>query len=268
MAMTADATRTDLKPTTAKRKRIQPLVAWRAIKALIADKEDTGQVFKIIQALEGNAPDTMFRRFAATATGRAVLGEKRNLLSTLSNTAELAKYPAGTLGHRYHQFMTVENLTADGLVEASEAAPRRKDRPEDNERFGNRMRDSHDLWHCTTGYGRDGLGELCLLAFTYAQTRNRGIGAIVFFGGMNASKAYPTVGVWAAVREGYRLGRKARWLPGADWENYLSYPLSELRAELKVGDLKVYRETLARVAAVDAANVKSSAPTSGFKLAA
>ena len=36
----------------------------------------------------------------------------------------------------------------------------------------------HDLWHVTTGYGRDALGELSLLAFTYAQEQNRGIGAI------------------------------------------------------------------------------------------
>lgn len=268
MAMTADATRTDLTAKPPARKRIQPIIAWRAIKALIADKEDTAQVFKVIQALEGNAGDRMQRRFAATATGRAILAEKRNLLETLSDRETLATYREGTLGHRYHQFMTVENLTADGLVEASEAAPRRKDRPEDNERFGNRMRDSHDLWHCTTGYGRDGLGELCLLAFTYAQTGNRGIGAIVFFGAMNAAKSYPKVGVWAAVREGYRLGRKARWFPAADWESFLSYPLTELRSEMKVGELKIYRETLARVASIDAAAAKANAPAASFKLAA
>ena len=40
----------------------------------------------------------------------------------------------------------------------------------------------HDLWHVTTGYGRDALGELSLLAFTYAQEKNRGIGAIVLYG--------------------------------------------------------------------------------------
>ena len=40
----------------------------------------------------------------------------------------------------------------------------------------------HDLWHVTTGYGRDALGELSLLAFTYAQEKIEGIGAIVLYG--------------------------------------------------------------------------------------
>ena len=40
----------------------------------------------------------------------------------------------------------------------------------------------HDLWHVVTGYGRDELGEACLLAFTYAQNKNRGVGFIAFVG--------------------------------------------------------------------------------------
>jgi ubiquinone biosynthesis protein COQ4 len=266
MAMVADS-RSDLPSAPKKRKRIQPIVAWRAIRALIADKEDTGQVFKVIRALEGNADDRMFGRFEATSTGQAILKEKRNLLVQLSDRDGLAAYAPGTLGHRYYQFMTVENLTADGLVEASKVVERDV-RDEDRERFGNRMRDSHDLWHCATGYGRDGLGELSLLAFTYAQTGNRGLGAIVFFGALDSSKKFPKVGIWAAVREGYRLGKKAAWLPAADWENLLSRPLSEVRAALKIGELKIYRETLARVEAIDKAAAANGSTAASVKLAA
>jgi ubiquinone biosynthesis protein COQ4 len=256
----------DLTLTPKARKRIQPIVAWQAIRALIADKEDTGQVFKVIRALEGNADDRMFTKFRAMATGQAILKEKRNLLDLLSDRDGLAGYAPGTLGHRYYQFMTVENLTADGLVAASKVVERDV-RDEDRERFGNRMRDSHDLWHCATGYGRDGLGELSLLAFTYAQTRNRGLGAIVFFGALDSSKKFPSVGIWSAVREGYRLGKKAAWLPAADWENLLARPLSEVRSVLEIGELKLYRETLARVAAIDAAAANGAAAEK-MKLAA
>jgi ubiquinone biosynthesis protein COQ4 len=256
----------DLPVTSKGRKRIQPLVAWRAIRALIADKEDTGQVFKVIRALEGDTDDRMFGRFSVTATGKAILGERRNLLAVLSDREALARFAPGTLGHRYYQFMTVENLTADGLVAASQEVSREV-RDEDRERFGNRMRDSHDLWHCATGYGRDGLGELSLLAFTYAQTGNRGLGAIVFFGALDSSKKFPKVGIWSAVREGYRLGKRAAWLPAADWENLLARPLSEVRAHLKIGDNRVYRETLARVEAIDAA-AAANGNTDKAKLAA
>ena len=75
--------------------------------------------------------------------------------------------------------MTDEQISPDGLVAASEEVNRTGRENEDRNRFGMRMRDSHDLWHCVTGYSRDLVGEASLLAFTFAQTRNPGIGAIV-----------------------------------------------------------------------------------------
>ena len=55
--------------------------------------------------------------------------------------------------------------------------------------FFRRVRDLHDLWHVLTGYGRDPLGEVCLLAFTYAQTRLTGLGAIAFLGTFRIARA-------------------------------------------------------------------------------
>lgn len=224
------------------RKRIEPLKAWRAIKALIADKEDTGQVFKIIDALAGGADERMYNRFIKTETGQRIVAEKRDLIKLLNDRERLKALPEGTLGRSYYEFMAEENLTADGLVAASEEAPRRNDRPEGAMIFGDRMRDSHDLWHVTTGYGRDGLGELSQLAFYYAQTRNRGIGFIVLMGARAAHKEAPKAGIWRAVREGYRLGKKAKWLPAADWEALLDKPLAQVRATLGMGVPAVYRE--------------------------
>lgn len=240
MTTIADATKeTSLRPA---RKRIEPIKAIRAIRALIADKEDTGQVFKIVDALSGGADERMFNRFMADGTGARIVAEKRNLISLLNDRERLSQLPEGTLGRTYYDFMASENLTADGLVAASEEAPRLyAGMPEGAAIFRDRMRDSHDLWHVTTGYGRDGLGELCLLAFTYAQTRNRGIGFIVAVGTRVASKEAPGVGVWRAIREGYRLGKAARWLPTADWETLIARPLEEVRARLGVGTPATYR---------------------------
>lgn len=226
-----------------KRKRIQPLKALRAMRALTADKEDTSQVFVIIDALSGNANDRQFERFAASPTGQRILSEKRNLVKTLSDTAWLSSLPEGSLGRAYYDFMAEENLTADGLVEASEVVRRKDDdRTPEEYLFGCRNRDQHDLWHVTTGYGRDGLGELALLAFTYAQTRNRGIGFIVLMGARSTKRSLPQVNVWRVVREAYRNGKKAQWLPGADWEALLPRPLSEVRALLGIEEPVAYRE--------------------------
>ncbi|MFN4354256.1 Coq4 family protein [Parvibaculum sp.] len=229
-------------PVKRKRKRIQPLKAIRAIRALIADKEDTSQVFKIIDALSGDSIGRGFRRFVATETGRRILAERRNLIAALSDRARLAALPEGTLGRTYHEFMAEEDLTADGLVEASEAVERADMRSEEEALFGARLRDQHDLWHVTSGYGRDGLGELALLAFTYAQTRNRGIGFIVLVGARVTAKNLPDVNIWKVVREAYRNGKKAAWLPATDWEAMLDKPLAQVRGELGIVSPVAYIE--------------------------
>tara|TARA_R110000868_G_scaffold42158_19_gene143074 strand:- start:8678 stop:9484 length:807 start_codon:yes stop_codon:yes gene_type:complete len=233
------------------RKRIEPLKAWRAVKALIADKEDTGQVFKVIDALSGGSDERMYRRFIADPVGQKIIAEQRNLIDLLNDRERLKALPVGTLGRTYYEFMAEENLTADGLVAASEEAPRLYAREGGEMIFGNRMRDSHDLWHVTTGYGRDGLGELSQLALYYAQTQNRGIGLIVLMGAYTASKEAPKAGIWKAVREGYRLGKTAKWLPLTDWENLLDKPLEDVREKLGMKTPAVYRAVLPVVAELE-----------------
>ena len=141
-----------------------------------------------------------------------------------------------------------KKLGADVLVlpvAASSVHKGEELRDEDQQYYGSRVRDQHDLWHVLTGYGRDPLGELCLLAFSYAQTGTLGIGFIVamatFSMSREISSQYP---IRQAVWEGYRLGKRAKWLPGTEWEDMLSMPLDQLRTKLRVGKPVIYRETL------------------------
>ena len=194
---------------------VRPFEAMRAMRALLKDKEDTAQVFRIVRALSGNSFEDRFRDFCADPMGRTILAEKRSLLKTLSDEEGLKACPPGSLGAAYLDFITTENISAAGLVQASEeGGDAGDDMDPDRSLFGQRLRDMHDLWHVTTGYGRDGLGELCLLAFTYAQERNRGIGFIVLMALRSVAKSHPGVPVLACAREGYRIGRRAaKWLP-------------------------------------------------------
>ena len=98
--------------------------------------------------------------------------------------------------------------------------------------LADRLRDFHDLQHVLTGYGRDELGELCLLSFMTSQTYNRGISFIVFMGRRKYRQAMPHMDVDALVREGRDIARAARWLPEVHWEERLAEPLEALRAEL------------------------------------
>ena len=83
-----------------------------------------------------------------------------------------------------------------------------------------------------TGYGRDLFGEAALLAFTYRQIRNRGIGFIVGVAYLKARGEFAHERVM--IRDGWRRARAAEWLPGADWESLLERPLDEVRQTLGV----------------------------------
>lgn len=212
--------------------RMQPLVAWRALGKLISNPEDTAQVFAIVRAMSGPSLERGFDRFIRTPFGRRVIEEKLDLVDVLRDRDALRALPEQSLGRAYLRFVEGENLSADGLVAASESGEERWDNAW-IERYGKRLRDMHDLWHTVTRYGRDELGELCLLAFTFAQTRNRGIGLIVAVGALKLRRAFGN-GVFRAVWRGYRDGRRAAWLPGQEWEALLGRPLDEVRRTLSI----------------------------------
>lgn len=216
---------------------LQPLTAWRALRRLLRDKEDTSQVFVIVSSLTGKSLLRAFNRFSATSTGRKILAEERDLVECLQDRQALRQLPAGSLGRAYLDFVERENLSADGLIEASESSNRFNN--PDFTRYSTRLRDSHDLWHVLTGYGRDGIGELCLLGFTFAQTLSPGIAVIAIAGALKYARAVGAR-VFQALAYGYRSGRRAVWLPAADWEALLERPIDEVRAELGIRSPEIY----------------------------
>ena len=213
--------------------------AWQGIRALMSDPDDTAQVFKIIRALAGNANVRQFEKFLASEHGPTILAEKRSLVDRLSDRETLASLPEGSLGRVYADFTDREQISPQGLIDASESVPE-EGPPISPEQilFGLRMRDSHDLWHIVTGYGRDLVGEAALLAFTYRQTRNRGIGFIVLVAYLKAGRESPEHRVM--IRDGYRRAKRTSWLPGADWEALLERPLDDVRQILGVDPVDPY----------------------------
>jgi ubiquinone biosynthesis protein COQ4 len=213
--------------------RLHPIVAYRALRQLIRNREDTRQVFLLVAALRGKSTLRQFARLRASATGRALLARRPSLLAALSDRAALETMPAGSLGRAYYDFMTSENLSAEGLVEASkirEAPP-----PADEMTwFRERSREMHDLLHIVAGYGRDPLGEVCVLAFTFAQSWQKGLGVIAAVGAYRTKRRLRDQPIWRAVWQAYRQGRRAGWLLDADWENLLPQSLEQVRAQFGI----------------------------------
>jgi len=214
--------------------RLQPLTAMRAIRVLIATG-DTRQIFVILRAMRGKSGTRAFRRFAQSPVGQAVLAERRDLFPVLTDRAALRALPEGSLGRAYLTFMEAEDLSAQALVAASQSWEQ-DPVPPDVELFRARMRELHDVSHVVTGYGRDPLGELCLLTFTYRQFGNLGRVMIVAMAWSKIPKA-----ARAAVFEAWRNGKSCGWLGDQDWEALLARPLEEVRRDLSVTAPVLYR---------------------------
>jgi len=184
--------------------KIQPLKAWRHFRKLIANKEDTEQVFHIIAALSGRKFGEMARKFWETPKGKALLESNERLIDMLDDHDSIKKLPAGTVGRAYVEFMEREGLSAAGLE--AEYAQFRTSYPvfgDVVERYGDRLRDTHDMLHILTGYGRDALGEQCVLGFTYAQNHNLGVGFIAYAGGLELKyRVAKSAPIMKAVHEG------------------------------------------------------------------
>jgi ubiquinone biosynthesis protein Coq4 len=99
--------------------------------------------------------------------------------------------------------------------------------------FGRRVRDTHDIWHILSGYHRDGLGEACLVAFSYAQTRGLGWATIALGAGFKALTEGQLVRC-ARDPAGLSRGKAAKWLPGEDAVRLMSEPLDAARRRLNI----------------------------------
>jgi ubiquinone biosynthesis protein COQ4 len=218
--------------------RYRPLVALDAIRRLIRNKEDTTQVFRLLKALSGRSFMNNYERFQKTELGARVFSGKIDLINTLTNRPYLESLPAGSLGRAFQAFMDDCGITPEGLNEAArEAGLTDEGVPEDFRRYASRVRVQHDLWHVVGGYGCDGFGETCNVAFSYPHTRNIGFMVIAVAGAYNYAKAFKGEPVMAAMWQGLRRGRAAKWLTGTDWEAMMPLPLSEVRAKLNILDL-------------------------------
>jgi ubiquinone biosynthesis protein COQ4 len=219
-----------------------PLKAWRHFRKLIADKEDTEQVFHIIAALRGKKFRNIAKKFWFSDKGQQILGSSQRLIDILDDHAALKKLPAGTVGRAYVDFMEREGLTAAGLEAEYAKFEGNGQRFNDGiDRYGDRLRDTHDMLHVLTGYGRDALGEQCVLAFTYAQNRNLGVGFIAYAGGLELKRNVARkASVMSAVWEAQKLGDAALNIVHEDIVALLREPLADARKRLGIGEPKTY----------------------------
>lgn len=229
--------------------------AWHHFKELVKDKENTAEVSKIFEALPWRGVYDAAKAFLSTERGQRIRASEPSLVTILDDHASLRRLPAGSVAHAYCDFMEREGLSAQGLVDELD-----KYRPADmffNDQvdwYFRRLRDTHDLMHVLTGYGRDALGEQCVLAFTYSQQPALAHLFLGYAGAYEiARRATVKVPVFKAVREGQKLGRACPRLVEMPIRELLAMPLDEARKMLGITPAGYYRQahTMWRAAEID-----------------
>lgn len=222
------------------RPRFRPFKAMGHFRKLVANKEDTAQVFHIFDCLPRKSFVEDAEALVTSEHGRRLMASEPFLPTLLDDHAPLHALPEGTVGRIYAEFMEREGLSAIGLFEESVKMGRA--RYDDQMQWViDRMRDTHDLLHILTGYGRDALGEQCVLAFTYGQQPSLGNLFIAWAGALEIKRTVkakaPIIG---AVKEAQAMGKLARRLIDEDIRALLAEPIDVARARLGIAATPTY----------------------------
>ncbi len=226
--------------------------AWTALRRLLANGDDTVQVFRIMRALNADTSHRNYARLLRTPGGGRIAYARVELADLFSDRAWLDALPAGSVGATYRAFLDRTGFSAQGLADISYADGEGWQRVEHPVAwFGRRERDVHDIWHVLTGYtAEEHLGEACLVGFSYAQTGGLGWAAIALGAAVKSLRVTRAGDFARAVWEGYRHGRRARWLHGEDYEALLAEPLDAARRRLGIAEPVAYRAAQARLRAL------------------
>lgn len=225
----------------------RPLKVLHHFRKLIEDKEDTAQVFHIIEATKGKRSHRQAWDFIGSPAGQRFIAEETDIPAMLDDHARWADCGPNTVAAHYIAFMKREGLSAAGLVaESHKWLPAEARHADLTEWYFERLRDTHDLFHVLTGYGRDALGEASLLGFSYEQNFNKGILFIAYAGARQIMKMSGTKApLYAAVKEGRALGKAASKIAHQDIAALMREDIGAARARMNIGEPEVYRQCLA-----------------------
>ena len=190
----------------------------------------------------GRDDGAIVRKMRAHPDGRRVLAERIPLPEGVLRPELLKDLPPDSLGYRYYEHCRDNGLDPMFISVESQKVAREFPATDEHRFVYDRYRDSHDFWHVLTGWGTDMAGEAGIIAWTYAQLRNKGFLLIFLLNAfMCAKRGRPDV--LRTCWQGYRHGVRSPLLLAIDWNGYMHRPLDEVRRELGLevaGDYRTF----------------------------
>jgi len=207
--------------------------AIKCVKKIIKNPADTKNIFALATAVNGPSLIKMYHKLLETKEG----GELACELPEFADLYPLLdKCPEGSVGHA---LLSNQKYSLESLIRISKLGTSNSINARHPYMWvARRVRDTHDMYHMLTGYKMDSvLGEGCLAAFTYAQTKSY-LWGLIFLSGIWMFKGSPRKIV--ALFEAYRRGKKCSWLLGENYETMINENLDDCRKRLKLTKAKIY----------------------------
>ena len=202
--------------------RQKALAGLGALRRLLADPDDTVQVFLLGILVNGRYVPELLMKISADVEGAKLVHDKPAIDSSTVDWDRLRALPETTLGGAYARYLDDNGLDPD-LFQAPPGLP------EPLKFIAQRIRQTHDLWHVLTGYRPDVPGELALQGFTFAQLRMPSALLIATLGTLFKAPTHAR-----RVLDGFRRGRDAKYLPVVRFETMWERDLEDVRRELGV----------------------------------
>ena len=191
-------------------------------------------------ALGGPTLQAQYESFRAHSDGRRLLAERPDLPAVLADRDTLALLPEGSFGRAYLDFTGRYRFDAAAFEEGHDLEGMAQRLGWDDELLYviTRGLQLHDLWHTLGGYGPDWAGEAGVMAFTYGQIPDVGIGVVAgilrAIPGGNSRRTWKTYLGQARAR-----GRRASNLLVVPYEELLAQPIEQVREQLGIAATEV-----------------------------
>tara|TARA_B100001179_G_scaffold227966_1_gene211304 strand:- start:1676 stop:2605 length:930 start_codon:yes stop_codon:yes gene_type:complete len=220
--------------------------ALRHFRILVKDKDRTDELFGVLDALPWRSVGEEAGAFVASDLGRRLYQSEPYLPDILDDHDFLRQMPKGSFADTYCNFMESEGLTAAGLIEEANVTRKGAVKLQDGvEWYNDRLRDTHDILHVLTGYGRDTLGEQCVLAFLFHQRPSPGHLFLGWAGTLlMKAKLKTKAPVLRAFLQARRNGRLTQRIAEQPILELLPLPMEEVRRRLSIPEPTYYYQAL------------------------
>lgn len=218
--------------------------AFKLLPTVLKDPADTIRGMAFYKALGGKPiSDDLVDFIKNSEDGRRMLEDRIDIFPLLTDRERLRALPSDTLGYQYITWADKEGIYPEGLVEIAQGLGMYSDNNNDQdlEFLERRQQVLHDLYHLLTGYNRDTGGEMALLTFSAIQEKNTAMQIIAWLGQIMFLIRL-RFDLFKLRNEAKRKARQSPLLITQHWGDLIEQPIDEVRKQLGLFPVPVYKE--------------------------